>query len=167
MAAVVERVHVGGREHAERLAPAIEEVCAGAGCALDDVTVIAVDVGPGLFTGLRVGVATAKALGHGLGRPVFPVSSLDILAASPSPPTPTPRGTTPLPPGAVAAVVDARRGEVFAATYENGDLVAVDRVPAGGHRAGVTDPGEAVVPDDLPGLVRRRGRPGRWSHRGG
>ena len=59
--------HLGGRAHAELLAPAIEEVCALSGCALGDLDALAVDVGPGLFTGLRVGVATAKALGQALG----------------------------------------------------------------------------------------------------
>jgi tRNA threonylcarbamoyladenosine biosynthesis protein TsaB len=136
----VERIHRGGREHAERLAPAIQEACAGAGCALADVTVIAVDVGPGLFTGLRVGVATAKALGHGLG-------SLDVLAAAVlrHPEGDDREGGGPT---AVAAVVDARRGEVFAATYERSDLVAAGR--PGGPRTGVTDPGGAVAPEALP-----------------
>ena len=63
-----ERVHLGGRAHAELLAPAIEEVCAVSGCTVADIDVIAVDVGPGLFTGLRVGVATAKALAQASGR---------------------------------------------------------------------------------------------------
>jgi tRNA threonylcarbamoyladenosine biosynthesis protein TsaB len=77
-----ERVHEGGRTHAELLAPAIEEVCAVSGCTVGDIDAIAVDVGPGLFTGLRVGVATAKALGQSLGIGVLGVSSLDILAAA-------------------------------------------------------------------------------------
>ena len=64
---VVERSHLGGR--------------ALAGCTLAEVDAVAVDIGPGLFTGLRVGVATAKALGQSLGRGVLPVSSLDVLAA--------------------------------------------------------------------------------------
>ena len=78
---VAERSHLGGRAHAELLAPAIEEVCALSGCALGDLDALAVDVGPGLFTGLRVGVATAKALGQALGLGVLGVSSLDVLAA--------------------------------------------------------------------------------------
>ena len=76
-----ERVHLGGRAHAELLAPAIEEVCAASGCTVGQVDRIAVDIGPGLFTGLRVGVATAKALGQALGIGVIGVTSLDILAA--------------------------------------------------------------------------------------
>jgi tRNA threonylcarbamoyladenosine biosynthesis protein TsaB len=101
----------GGRRHAEALAPAVQRVCQDADVALAAVDVIAVDVGPGLFTGLRVGVATAKALGQGLGIGVVAVGSLDILAAA---------AVERLPAGSpcrVVAVVDARRGEVFAARY--------------------------------------------------
>jgi tRNA threonylcarbamoyladenosine biosynthesis protein TsaB len=111
--AVAERVHEGGRAHAELLAPSIEEVCAASGCALAEVTCIAVDIGPGLFTGLRVGVATAKALAQALGIGVLGLSSLDILAAAAAE-----RWLESDPgPRSVASVVDARRGEVFAATY--------------------------------------------------
>ncbi|MGH9080114.1 MAG: tRNA (adenosine(37)-N6)-threonylcarbamoyltransferase complex dimerization subunit type 1 TsaB [Acidimicrobiales bacterium] len=106
-----ERTHMGGRAHAEHLAPAIEEACALTGCAVTDIDQIAVDVGPGLFTGLRVGVATAKALAQALGIGVLGVGSLDILAAAAW--DRAGAGAT----GPVVAVVDARRGEVFAAAY--------------------------------------------------
>jgi tRNA threonylcarbamoyladenosine biosynthesis protein TsaB len=102
---------LGGRRHAEALAPAVQQVCQDAGVPLAEVDVIAVDVGPGLFTGLRVGVATAKALGQGLGIGVVGVTSLDILAAA---------AVARRPAGSacsVVAVVDARRSEVFAARY--------------------------------------------------
>jgi tRNA threonylcarbamoyladenosine biosynthesis protein TsaB len=101
----------GGRRHAEALAPAVQQVCQDAGVPLAAVDVIAVDVGPGLFTGLRVGVATAKALGQGLGIGVVGVTSLDILAAAAI--ARRPAGS----PCQVVAVVDARRSEVFAARY--------------------------------------------------
>ena len=110
--AVAERSHLGGRAHAELLAPAIEEACASAGCALGDLDALAVDVGPGLFTGLRVGVATAKALGQALGLDVLGVSSLDVLAAGAREEAGAARSAR------VLAVVDARRGEVFAAAYD-------------------------------------------------
>ena len=106
-----ERVHQGGRAHAELLAPAIEEVCVVSGCTIGDIDRIAVDVGPGLFTGLRVGVATAKALAQALGAAVLGVTSLDILAAA------TAARFDPGEARPVVAVVDARRGEVFAAAY--------------------------------------------------
>jgi tRNA threonylcarbamoyladenosine biosynthesis protein TsaB len=95
-----------GRRHAETLVPAIEFVCRQARIDLDEISVVAVDVGPGLFTGLRVGVATAKAMASALRVPVVGVPSLDLVAF---PVRFTPR--------LVASVVDARRGEVFFAFY--------------------------------------------------
>jgi tRNA threonylcarbamoyladenosine biosynthesis protein TsaB len=109
-----ERSHQEGRMHAESLAPAIEEVCALSGLTVQDVDAIAVDVGPGLFTGLRVGVATAKALAQGLGIGVLAVSSLDILAAAADAETGSDGART------VVVVVDARRGEVFTSRYRFG-----------------------------------------------
>jgi tRNA threonylcarbamoyladenosine biosynthesis protein TsaB len=106
-----ERSHQGGRQHAELLAPAVQEVCALAGLTLGDIGVIAVDVGPGLFTGLRVGVSTAKALAQGLGIGVLAVSSLDVLAAGAA------ALAGPAGAGHVVVVVDGRRGEVFTAGY--------------------------------------------------
>jgi tRNA threonylcarbamoyladenosine biosynthesis protein TsaB len=95
-----------GRRHAEILTPAIEFMCEQAQIRLGEVGAIAVDVGPGLFTGLRVGVGTAKAMAHALRLPVVGLSSLDLLAFPV-------RSSRRL----IAAVIDARRGEVFAALY--------------------------------------------------
>ncbi|HEX4901996.1 MAG TPA: tRNA (adenosine(37)-N6)-threonylcarbamoyltransferase complex dimerization subunit type 1 TsaB [Acidimicrobiales bacterium] len=95
-----------GKRHAENLAPAIDFVCRQARIELDEVSAVAVDVGPGLFTGLRVGVAAAKAVAHALRVPMIGISSLDLLAW---PLRHTSRE--------IVAVVDARRGEVFAARY--------------------------------------------------
>ncbi|MGH9164862.1 MAG: tRNA (adenosine(37)-N6)-threonylcarbamoyltransferase complex dimerization subunit type 1 TsaB [Acidimicrobiales bacterium] len=95
-----------GRRHAETLVPAIEFVCRQARIELREVGVIAVDIGPGLFTGLRVGVATAKAMAQALRVPVIGLSSLDLLAF------PVRHAH-----GLIAAVIDARRGEVFCALY--------------------------------------------------
>jgi tRNA threonylcarbamoyladenosine biosynthesis protein TsaB len=95
-----------GRRHAESLAPAIEFVCRRAGVALAEVAVVAVDVGPGLFTGLRVGVATAKALAFALRILVVSATSLDVLAHAVA--------SSGVDPGRLLVpVVDARRGEVF------------------------------------------------------
>jgi tRNA threonylcarbamoyladenosine biosynthesis protein TsaB len=99
---------LGRRRHAECLAPAIEHALAQAGRALGDIDVVAVDLGPGLFTGLRVGVATAKALAQALGLGVLGCSSLEVLARAA-----VDAGAT----GPVLSVVDARRGEVFTAAY--------------------------------------------------
>jgi tRNA threonylcarbamoyladenosine biosynthesis protein TsaB len=98
-----------GRGHAERLAPAISNLLDETGVELAEVGVIAVDVGPGLFTGIRVGVATAKSLGQGLGVQVIAVSSLELLAWMA-----IDAGWR----GSVCSVVDARRGEVFVGSFD-------------------------------------------------
>jgi tRNA threonylcarbamoyladenosine biosynthesis protein TsaB len=97
-----------GRHHAESMAPAIQFVCRRAGVSLSALDAVAVDVGPGLFTGLRVGVATAQALAFALGRPLVGIGSLEILAQAVA-------ASGALPGTLVVPVVDARRGEVFAA----------------------------------------------------
>lgn len=91
------------RRHVEVLHPAIAHVCEAAGIALSDVGAVAVDVGPGLFTGIRVGVAAAKAIAMGLGVPAVAVTSLDALAYA---------AREAAPATAVVPVVDLRRGEV-------------------------------------------------------
>src|SRR5262245_62352939 len=69
-----------GREHAERLVPAIDEVVDGTGVGLDRLAAIAVGVRPGRFTGLRVWVTTAKVMAQALGIPVVGIGSLDLIA---------------------------------------------------------------------------------------
>ena len=108
-----------GRRHAESLAPQIEFVAEQAGVQLTDIGAIAIDIGPGLFTGLRVGVTTALALATTLRIPMIGVTSLDLLAF--------PVGHTDR---MITAAVDARRGEVFHATYRS--------VPGGVQR--ITEP---------------------------
>ena len=95
-----------GKRHAENLTPAIEFVCRHAQIEITDIGAIGVDIGPGLFTGMRVGIATAKAMAHALQVPVVGVSSLDLLAH-------------PLRHSSkvIASVIDARKGEVFYAFY--------------------------------------------------
>ena len=96
----------GQRRHAEQLAPAIRYLLDESDSAAADLTAVAVGVGPGLFTGLRVGITTAKVLAQSLRVPVVPVSSLDLLAY----PHRFARRE-------VVALIDAKRGEVFTATY--------------------------------------------------
>ncbi len=95
-----------GKRHAETLVPSIDFVRRQARIELSEISVVAVDIGPGLFTGLRVGIAAAKAMAHALRVPMIGISSLDLLA------WPV-RHTT----REIVAVVDARRGEVFHARY--------------------------------------------------
>jgi tRNA threonylcarbamoyladenosine biosynthesis protein TsaB len=100
----------GGRRHAERLAPAIRSLCEWAGVRLDRLAAIAVGIGPGLFTGLRVGVTTAKVMAQALRVPVIGVPSLDLVAYPL-------RHTSRHPSRVIAAVLDARRHEIFYALY--------------------------------------------------
>jgi tRNA threonylcarbamoyladenosine biosynthesis protein TsaB len=100
--------------HAQRLLPLVEEVLAAAGVTWDAITRIAVGVGPGGFTGLRLGISTARALAQARGCELVGVSSLAALAK---------QGDSPL--YVVVAVIDARRGEVFAAAYPGFGPVAL------------------------------------------
>jgi tRNA threonylcarbamoyladenosine biosynthesis protein TsaB len=100
---------LGVPEHSAELLPVIAELLERAGAGWDDVDAIAVGVGPGTFTGLRIGVATARGLAQALRVPVHPVSSLEALAAAA-------RAATP-PERAILALIDAKRRQVFASLY--------------------------------------------------
>jgi tRNA threonylcarbamoyladenosine biosynthesis protein TsaB len=124
-----------GRRHAETLAPAIEFVCTQADVRLDEISVVAVDVGPGLFTGMRVGLASAKALAQALRVPMIGMSSLDLLAY---PLRHTGR--------TVVAIIDARKGELFYAFYRP--------VPGGVQR--VLEPQCGTIDDLIAEVMARR-----------
>jgi tRNA threonylcarbamoyladenosine biosynthesis protein TsaB len=110
-----EFVLTGRRRHVESLTPALEHLLHQVGLRPGDLEVLAVDVGPGLFTGLRVGVASAKGLAQALGVGVVTATSLDILLAA---------AAGAGHHGRVCAAVDARRGEVFAAVRDLGSSEA-------------------------------------------
>jgi len=135
------RVELGGTadtsppRHAETLAPAIAWCCERSGVALAQVSAVAVGIGPGMFTGLRVGVTTAKVLAQTLRVPVIPVPSLDLLAY----PLRYARRL-------VVATIDARRHELYWAIYR--------QVPGGVQR--VSDY-ELGTPDDLVAELEARG----------
>lgn len=96
---------------------AIDRVCKDAGVAPMDLDAIAVGAGPGSFTGLRIGMATAKGIAFAAGKPLWAVSSLAALAWDAScDPVATERMWR-IPGGAFVAALDARRGEVFAGCY--------------------------------------------------
>ena len=116
-----------GMRHAETLAPAIKFLTERTGIELSEIGAVAVDVGPGLFTGMRVGLSTAKALAQALRVPMIGISSLDLLAF------PHRRSDR-----VVVPVVDARKGEVFYAMYR--------QVPGGVQRVSDHQIGS---PDDL------------------
>ncbi|MGN8246937.1 tRNA (adenosine(37)-N6)-threonylcarbamoyltransferase complex dimerization subunit type 1 TsaB [Cellulomonas soli] len=127
------------RHHAELLAPMIAGVLADAGVSRTDLTSVVVGTGPAPFTGLRVGLVTARTLALSLGIPVRGVPSLDALAASAS--RLVPEGT------ALLAVTDARRREVYTAEYvvEGAGVISVTRAPEVGAPADVARDGAVVV----------------------
>ena len=103
---LAERVSVDARAHAEQLTPNVLAALADAGLRMADLAAVVVGCGPGPFTGLRVGMATAAAYGHALGVPVHGVCSLDAIGGQ----------TT----GEMLVVTDARRREVYWARYRDG-----------------------------------------------
>lgn len=103
---LAERVTVDARAHAERLTPNVVAALADARLTMSDLDAVVVGCGPGPFTGLRAGMATAAAYGHALGIPVYGVCSLDAIGAR----------TT----GEMLVVTDARRREVYWARYRDG-----------------------------------------------
>ena len=127
---LAERVTVNARAHAEQLTPNVLAALADARLTVNDLTAVVVGCGPGPFTGLRVGMATAAAYGHALGIPVHGVCSLDAIGV--------------LTTGDALVVTDARRHEVYWARY----------------REGVRIDGPAVnEPVDVPGAADALARP--------
>jgi tRNA threonylcarbamoyladenosine biosynthesis protein TsaB len=116
-----------GRRHAELLTPTIDFVRRSARVELKEISCVAVDLGPGLFTGLRVGIAAAKALAQALRVPMVGVPSLDLLAFPV-------RHTSRL----IVGAIDAKRDELFYAMYR--------QVPGGVQRVSDHQLGS---PDDL------------------
>jgi tRNA threonylcarbamoyl adenosine modification protein YeaZ len=128
---LAETTTVDARRHGELLAPAIAKVVADAGAEQRDLTAIAVGVGPGPFTGLRVGLVTARVYGRTLDIPVHGVCSLDVLA----------RAAGPAADGReFLAVSDARRKELYWARYAG----------TGGRLTGPSVDRPADIPADLP-----------------
>jgi tRNA threonylcarbamoyladenosine biosynthesis protein TsaB len=142
------------RGHQERLAPLVAELMGEAGLGFDRLDRIGVTVGPGSFTGLRVGLAFAKGLGAALARPVIGVGVLEALAE-------------PFTgPEAVFSVLDAKRGQVYLQAFAGGKaLMAPDALEigtaqarlvelAGAGPAVVTGTGIELVADVLPNARR-------------
>jgi tRNA threonylcarbamoyl adenosine modification protein YeaZ len=113
---LAQRVTVDGRAHGELLSPQVRDVLAEAGLKPADLEAVVCGAGPGPFTGLRVGMATAAAFGDALEIPVHPVVSLDAIAAETA--------------GRVLVVTDARRREVYWAAYADGERTAGPTVQA-------------------------------------
>jgi len=105
----IEKVFTRGMHHGKELMLRISEVLNEKGKRLQDLDVIAVDIGPGSYTGLRVGVMTAKTLAFCNDKMVFPLASLDILIENLSPTEPCRKS--------VCTLIDARQGEVYFCLY--------------------------------------------------
>jgi tRNA threonylcarbamoyl adenosine modification protein YeaZ len=123
---LAERAVPSGNRHAELLTPAVQGALADAGRTLADLDAVVTGLGPGPFTGLRVGVVTAAALADARGLPIVGVCSLDAVGA-----------------GARTVVTDARRKEIYWASY------ADDGTRTGG--PGVVRPEEAELPGPFVG----------------
>ena len=134
--------------HSEKLFPSVERLLGLAGLSVRDLAAVAVSMGPGSFTGLRVGVAAAKGLAFSLQVPLYGIPTLEVLAASSFP-----------GPSAVWAVMDARRGEVFAArfTLRRGrpEMEGDARVLTPAELSRELEPGSAVAGDLSPDLRLR------------
>ncbi|HEX8094122.1 tRNA (adenosine(37)-N6)-threonylcarbamoyltransferase complex dimerization subunit type 1 TsaB [Jatrophihabitans sp.] len=127
-AVLAERVTVDARAHAELLTPSIQACLVEAGVRIAELSAVVAGLGPGPFTGLRVGLMTAAALADATGLPSYGVCSLDAIAAAHP------------EQGGLLVAGDARRKEVYWARYRNGRRVAE---PA------VTKPAELIP--ELPG----------------
>ncbi|HET8561551.1 MAG TPA: tRNA (adenosine(37)-N6)-threonylcarbamoyltransferase complex dimerization subunit type 1 TsaB [Marmoricola sp.] len=129
--------------HGETLAPGIAQVLAEVGALNTDVTAVAVGVGPGPFTGLRVGLVTARTMGFALDIPVYGVCTLDVLAAE--------AFDAGLDDFVVAT--DARRKEVYVASYSSGTRTSGPSVGRPGDvatGAPVVGRGAVLYPADFP-----------------
>ena len=106
-----------GKGHAERLIPVIDEVFSEAGLTLKDMARIGVTVGPGSFTGIRVGVAAARGFALSLGIPAVGVTTLQVVAE---------QVLEIDPPAPVVAAIDAGRAEVFAQAFLPGGVMLTE-----------------------------------------
>jgi len=122
-------------KHFEGFVPALHFLMDGSAGNPEDLRAVAVALGPGSFTGLRVGLSTAKGLCHGLDIPLIGISSIEALASQIL--------YCPLP---ICPVITSRRGEVFTALFKRGDQNAMERI--------MEDRSERF--EDLPSLLPRR-----------
>ena len=145
--------------HAQHLLPLVHQLLEQGGVGFGDLARIGVGVGPGTFTGLRIGVATARALAQSSGAELAGVSTLQALAAAvfgpvvSGPSAEAAQGADAVGPGhdgPVLSVLDARRGEAFVALYDRG----VRGVPRTLRPAAAVAPADlGVAAEDVPGAI--------------
>jgi tRNA threonylcarbamoyladenosine biosynthesis protein TsaB len=121
--------------HSERLLDAIDLVLRKARYALGDLDGFTISLGPGSFTGVRIGVSTVKGLAYALQKPVAGVSTLDVLASQVSP-----------TPYLICPIIDARKGEVYSAFYRYEELNRLTRLSEY----------QAIRPEILFGMLKER-----------
>ena len=124
---------VTDRRHAEELTPMLERTLSSSGVSMPELTRLAVDIGPGRFTGLRVGLATVRSLALALDLGIVGVTSLELLATGTGSPT-------------VVASIDARRAEVFQQRFVAGES-SEPVVGTPEELAKFIEPGDVVVGD--------------------
>ncbi len=111
---VAQVVQNNKKTHSQRIMPLIEQMLSQSEISLSDIDCFAAAVGPGSFTGVRIGVATAKALAHACGKPCAAVSALEALA-----------NNVICFDGIICPIMDARRNQVYNALFEG---VSLDRI---------------------------------------
>lgn len=121
--------------HSERLLGAIELVLRDARCAIEDLDGWAISLGPGSFTGLRIGVSTVKGLAFATQKPVAGISTLDVLASQISP-----------TPFLICPILDARKGQVYTAFHRYDERIVLRRL----------SDYQAVTPEDLTKKVEEK-----------
>jgi tRNA threonylcarbamoyladenosine biosynthesis protein TsaB len=155
--------------HARELMPGVERVMRQAGVGFGDLDALAVGIGPGGFTGLRIGIATAHGIAQSAGIPLHPVLSLDALAAGIRDAVPRTPGLTDLHPGDTLPLIDAKRNEVYGLDPDGRPFVgpidyAIGKAPEGALAAGdgsirfreaLESAGIRVAPGDSPMHVVR------------
>lgn len=110
------------RAHLNRLIPAIDRMIKESGIPLADIDYIAVGIGPGSFTGLRIAVSTAQGLAHALDRPLIGVSTMDAIAVGVS----VALGESAESDTLIYPIMDAKRREVYTAGYDRSGLRFTD-----------------------------------------
>lgn len=152
-AVIVQRNEPMATGQAERLMPMIAAAMDEAGLAFGDLDRIAVTHGPGTFTGMRIGVAAARALALSLEIPVVSLTSLEVMAESPALGPVRSRGTP------VVIAVDARRGQVYAQHFGPGGQVSEPRIMVVAEAAGAAVAGKMAAAGSGAPLMAKAARP--------